>query len=335
MSELNQTLLPLQRSDRAIAASSKGFAALCIALVAISISAILVRLSEQEISPYATAFHRFWITTVLLKVWLDIQQLRSVSINSEPLNLVVLKTIEQPDDPPMIEPWISQRLVAASAFLAADLVLWAWSLTQTTVANSTLLANLTPLFTCLLSWLIWRKTISQRLLIGMGIAIVGVAVLETDGLNLAATSVQGDFAALLAAMFFGAHILLVEQLQTKLSSLVIVYRTSAIAAILTLPILILDTGQNFPLSWQGWGLLVALSVICQVLGQGLLVYSLTCLSPAFVSVVLLLDPVLASLMSWFLFAEPINLLSWIAFAIVLSGVYFSSASQVALKEACS
>lgn len=40
-------------------------AALFVALVAISISAILVRFSEREISPYATAFHRFWITALI------------------------------------------------------------------------------------------------------------------------------------------------------------------------------------------------------------------------------------------------------------------------------
>lgn len=140
------------------------------------------------------------MTAVLLKAWLDIQKLRNVAINIEQPDLSVLKTTLQPDSLPMIEPWMNQRLVAAGAFLAADLVLWAWSLTQTTVANLTLLANLTPLFTCLLSWLVWRKTINQRFLIGMGIAIVGVAVLETNGLNLAVVSVQGDLAALLAAI---------------------------------------------------------------------------------------------------------------------------------------
>ena len=44
-------------------------AALVVALVSISLSAILVKFSELEVGPYATAFNRFWITALILGAW--------------------------------------------------------------------------------------------------------------------------------------------------------------------------------------------------------------------------------------------------------------------------
>ncbi|MGB3203848.1 MAG: DMT family transporter [Crinalium sp.] len=302
------------------------FAALFFALVAISISAILVRLSESEISFYATAFHRFWITALILGAWLGIKNIKRA-----------YSSIETDEESPAsrsltIDFSLIWRLIAAAAFLAADLVLWAWSLTQTTVANSTLLANLTPIFTCFLGWLIWKKTIDRRFLLGLGIAIAGVGVMEIDGFSVSVVKVYGDIAALVAALAFGCYLLLIEQLQEKLSTNTIVCLTSAIAAIFTLLMVLLDSGQVFPTSWQGWFLVVSLAIICNVFGQGLLVYSLTCLSPAFVAVVLLLDPVLAAIMSWIFCAEPISLLTWIVFLIVLTGIYLASSSKSALHK---
>ena len=41
--------------------------------------------------------------------------------------------------------------VAAGLFFAADLFVWHWSITYTSVANATLLANLAPIFVTVLS----------------------------------------------------------------------------------------------------------------------------------------------------------------------------------------
>ncbi|MDX2100183.1 MAG: DMT family transporter, partial [Leptolyngbyaceae cyanobacterium bins.59] len=145
--------------------SLPAIAALLFALVSISLSAILIKVGERELSPEAIAFNRFWITALVLGVWQGINRLRPSA----------KKVAEDPGKPTLKPFWLIGGLIAAGFLFTADLVLWGWSLTQTTVANATLLANLTPLFTTLGAWLIWGKTVDARFLGGLGIALGGMA----------------------------------------------------------------------------------------------------------------------------------------------------------------
>lgn len=303
---------PLSKTATLIA-----IAALVFALISIASSAIFIRFSEQEISPWATVFNRFWITTVVLGLWNGFSSLRR--------RLAVDKPIKQ-------EPysgWVWAGLLAVGTFFCADLILWAWSLTQTSVANSTLLANLTPLFTTLGAWLVWGKRFDSRFLMGMCIAIGGAIGLGLGDLQLAMGKVQGDIAALLAAVSFGVYLLILEKLQTRLNPTTIIFWSSAIASLLTLPLVLTNPASIFPSSWQGWMAVISLAVICQVWGQGLLVYSLNHLSCEFVALFLLLDPVLAAIGAGAVFSERLGLSNWMAFAVVLLGMYLALTSQSA------
>lgn len=205
-------------------------AALFFALVSISSAAIFIRFSEQEITPCATAFNRFWITTVVLGLWNGLKAVRCRSLD---------KPIQQEH----YSGWVWGRLLVVGIFLSADLILWAWSLTQTSVANATLLANLTPLFTTLGAWLVWGRRFDSRYLTGMSIAIGGSLAIGLKDFSYATGKVQGDITALLAAISFGVYLLALEQLQTRLNATTIVFWSSAIASLLTLPF-VLTTSER-------------------------------------------------------------------------------------------
>lgn len=307
---------------RAMACSStrSAIAALVFALVSIASSAIFIRFSEQEITPSATAFNRFWITTVILGLWNGLSSLRHRRSPDKPI----------PQEP--YSGWVWGGLLAVAIFFTADLTLWAWSLTQTSVANSTLLANLTPLFTTLGAWLVWRTHFDSRFLTGMLIAIGGAIAIGLEDFSYASGKLEGDIAALLAAIFFGVYLLVLEKLQTRLNVTSIVFWSSAIGTVLTLPLVLASEERIFPCSWQGWMAVISLALICQVLGQGLLVYSLNQLSCEFVALFLLLDPVLATIGAGAFFSERLGLSNWLAFAVVLLGMYLALSSPSAVRE---
>jgi drug/metabolite transporter (DMT)-like permease len=77
---------------------------------------------------------------------------------------------------------------------------------------------------------------------------------------------------------------------------------------------------------------LSLAVICQVIGQGLLAYSLDKLSSGFVAIVLLLDPVLAAIGGWVCFAESITLINALCFFGVLVGVSIATSSESSVQE---
>ena len=90
--------------------------------------------------------------------------------------------------------------------------------------------------------------------------------------------------------------------------------------------------QLFPQTWQVWLAVVALALVCQVLGQGLLVYSLKQFSSGFIAVFLLLEPILTAILAWLVFAELLDWTNWLAFVMVLSGIYLTRSSGSATQS---
>jgi drug/metabolite transporter (DMT)-like permease len=125
--------------------------------------------------------------------------------------------------------------------------------------------------------------------------------------------------------------LMIERLRHQVPVVMMLLWTSAVAAAITLPIAIWTAGAVFPSSWAGWLAVLSLAVICQVLGQGLLAYSLDKLSSGFIAIVLLLDPVLAAFGGWVWFAESITVVNGLCFLGVLVGVAIATSSESAIQ----
>ena len=302
-------------------------ASLGIAVLSIASAAILIKFSEQEISPYATAFNRFWMTTVILTVWNGASGLWQRWTGNEEA-LTASDTI---GDLPLDAVPIGQ-LCLVGLFLAGDLMLWAWSLTQTSVANATLLANLTPVFSCLGGWLLLGKRFDRRFVTGIVVAIAAIGLIGLDDCQIDLGKFVGDGAALIAALSFSLYLAILERVQAKFRTTTILLWSSAVASLVSLPVVLLTGGSLFPTSWSGWLAVVALAAICQILGQGMLVHSLNELSSEFVALFLLLEPILAGIAAWILFSEQLSGLNLVAFAIALVGIYLSISSPSALRQ---
>ncbi|HAG81792.1 MAG TPA: EamA family transporter [Cyanobacteria bacterium UBA12227] len=292
---------------------------LSIGLFAISFAAIFIKLSENEISPNATIFNRLWIATIVFGLLNGINGIRQrYSCNQSAQKL-----------PYTNHNWL--LLIGFGAFFAASQLSWAWSLTQTNVGTSTLLHNLIPLFTSLGAWLLFGQHFDRKFVIGMVIAVGGVTAIGLQDLQMATDKIQGDLDAVLSALFAALYVLIVEQLRTEFTATTILFWGSAIATLVIFPWLIFTDDKLFPSSGGGWLFVIFLALICQVLGQGLIAYSLNKLSSGFVALTFLLDPVLTSLEAWAIFSERLNLSCWGTFAVVLLGIYLAISSQSAVK----
>jgi len=291
---------------------------LSAALLAVSLAAIFIRLSEREISPNATVFNRLWIATAVFGLWNGAGAVRRRMSGND---VEVRSTNYTLRD--------FMLLTAVGVVSSASLGFWAWSLTQTNVANSTVLRNLTPLFTTLGGWLLLGRRFDSRFLLGMAVALGGAIAIGMDDLQTAGDNFAGDIAALLSAMFYAANLLIAEHLRTKFPATTILMWRCFIGSILILPLVVLAGDRVFPNSWQGWLAVIALAVICQAFGQGLLIHSLGRLSSGFVALFLLLEPVITAILAWMLFSESLSLFNWLAFSVVLAGIYLAKSSASA------
>ncbi|HAT15317.1 MAG TPA: EamA family transporter [Microcoleaceae bacterium UBA11344] len=293
---------------------------LSAALLAVSLAAIFIRLSEREIGPNATVFNRLWIATVVFAVWNGVGAARRRMSDTEP---EVRSNYTLSD---------FLLLTAVGVVSSASLGFWAWSLTQTNVANSTVLRNLTPLFTTLGGWLLLGRRFDNRFLVGMVVALAGAIAIGVEDLQTAGDHLTGDITALLSAMFYAGNLLIAEHLRTKFPATTILMWRCFIGSILILPLVLLAGDRVFPYSWQGWLAVIALAVVCQAFGQGLLIHSLGRLSSGFVALFLLLEPVITAIIAWVLFSEKLTFLNWLAFSVVLGGIYFAKSSGSAEKQ---
>lgn len=294
-------------------------AALLLGVGALSFGSIFVRLSEAEISPNATVFNRLWLASLIFGLW---NGYKAISGQFSPD-----KSVEQ-------QSYTSQDfslLLGAGSCWAATLVLLAWSLTQTSVAISSVLHNLAPIFTSLGAWLLFRHGFKNEFLLGMAIALGGTITIEFEELQIATDEVRGSFAAIASAIFLGAYLLIVEKLRTKFAPQIIQLWICAIAAVVILPILLFTQDRIFPSSANGWLWVIFQAAICQVVGHGLLTYSLAKFSSVVVSLVHLLEPVFSAIFAFFIFSEELSFFNLMGFAVVLIGLYLAISSQVAAK----
>jgi drug/metabolite transporter (DMT)-like permease len=215
-------------------------------------------------------------------------------------------------------------LLAAGFAFAGDLAFWHASIKLTSVANSTLLANLASIFVTLAAWIFFRQRPGGLFLAGLAAALVGVAMLVHTSLEFAASALLGDALGVVTAMFYAAYILAVKGLRDRgETTLHLMAVTSTITALFLLPVALASGDPMLPASAFGWWMLIGLALISHAAGQGLIAYALAHLPAAFSSVSLLFQPVMAALFAWALLAEPLVPLQVLGGLVVLAGIYLA------------
>jgi drug/metabolite transporter (DMT)-like permease len=271
--------------------------ALLLGATCIALSPIFVRVAD--VGPTASAFWRVALAAPLL--W--------------PLAALAPHGTARPD-------W--KLLLAAGFAFAGDLGFWHWSIQFTSVANSTLLANLASLFVTLAAWIFWRERPSALFTAGLAIALAGVALLVHTSLAFSASALLGDVLGVVTAVFYAGYILAVKGLRDRgAATLQIMAVTTTLTALFLFPVALASGEPLLPQSTAGWLKLAALAWISHCAGQGLIAYSLAHLPAAFSSVSLLFQPVMAALFAWILLSEALAPLQILGGVVVLFGIYLA------------
>ncbi len=215
-------------------------------------------------------------------------------------------------------------LIAAGLAFAGDLAFWHWSIRFTSVANSTLLANLASLFVTLAMWLFWRQRPSALFLLGLAAALGGVSMLVRASLAYSPTALLGDGLGVVTAVFYAGYLLTVKDLRDRgMRTLQLMAITTTVTALVLLPVALASGEALLPQSALGWIKLLGLAWISHCAGQGLIAYSLAHLPAAFSSVSLLFQPVIAAAFGWLLLGEPLLPLQMLGALVVLAGIYLA------------
>jgi drug/metabolite transporter (DMT)-like permease len=178
--------------------------------------------------------------------------------------------------------------VLAGLFLAAHFAAWLPSLSMTTVAASTALVTTTPIWTALAARFSGVR-LPRPVWWGLGLAVVGAALIAGVDVTVSWEALAGDGLALLGAICAGGYMLAGSRARERLTTsayAVVCYSTCAAA----LAVAALVAGVPLAgFSARDWWLIAAITVCAQLLGHTLLNLVLSTVGPTVVGLAILLE----------------------------------------------
>ncbi|EKG36406.1 putative transporter [Pseudomonas syringae pv. avellanae str. ISPaVe013] len=216
-------------------------------------------------------------------------------------------------------------LVLSGVVSCVDLLSNHWAVKLTSMANTSVLMNLSPVFVALLSYLFMKEKIGVYQVLALALSIGGACLLVFDGsasVAFSSQSVTGDLLALNSALFYAIYLILIKSLRDCFTSRKIIIWNSFTCAVLLLPIALLTSPKILPDTVQGWVVIALLALISQLLGHGLMAYALRHVDVVLASVSALARPVVAILIGFFFFDEQLTFVQWVGVAAVLVGVWW-------------
>ena len=218
------------------------------------------------------------------------------------------------------------RLAAAGVFLAAHFALWNASLGLTTVAAATTLVSCAPLFVGLGSVFLGEPP-SGRAWAGIVLATAGAVVIgagDAAGFGTGSEAVLGDLLAFAGALAMAAYLLCGRVARRRLPVSTYAASVYGVAAAVLLPACLLTGSGLAGYPAATWLALAGVVVGPQLLGHTVFNGLLASVSASLVAVVMLLEPVVATMLAWWLFGELPGPSLWAGAPMVLAGVWLAT-----------
>ena len=196
---------------------------------------------------------------------------------------------------------------------------------MTTIANATFLGTIAPLFTILIEIFWLKRKISKKIIFCLGIILLASSMIVMDNFDFSNNYTLGNIYAIICSLLLGIGFIISEDVRQSQSTISF-SRTLYISAAVTLFILsylinesvfsnILTDNKNII------GLLI-LGIVPTIFGHNSLYYAIKHISPTIVASVPLGEPILASIIAFFIFKETFNILIIVSGFIILLGLFY-------------
>ncbi|MGZ9584840.1 DMT family transporter [Paenibacillus marinisediminis] len=277
--------------------TSRYYALLFVGIIAVSFSAIFVKWSEAPAS--ILGMYRLLMTNVLLLPWVWVYRKQWRGLGHKD----------------------ALKLAGSGFFLGLHFLLWMESLRHTTVASSTMILALEPILVMLGSFWLFKHRTSRAAIIGVGIALIGVAMIGWGDFSISKQALYGDLLSVLGTVAVVIHLLLGQDLRQRVSSYVYNFSVFLIAG---LCLALYNVGAGIPLTGypiNEWLIFFLMAVIPTVLGHMLFNWLLKYVSATAISMSILGEPVGASILAWIMLGEVMTPLQISACILLLFGVW--------------
>lgn len=218
-----------------------------------------------------------------------------------------------------VPPQAWRASIWAGVLLGLHFATWIPSLRFTSVASSTALVATQPVWAALLAR--WRGApVRPAVWVGISISLVGVLLLTGIDFALDPRSLIGNGLALVGAMFAAAYVSVGESARQHLSTASYTFVGYGVAAVVLLPLALVSGAALAGYSTRDWVLILALTVLAQLLGHTLIARVLGSTSATVTSLAILFELPGAVLIAavWLGVVPPLAVLP--ALALILLGL---------------
>ncbi len=285
------------------------YLAIIVGVMAVSFSAIFTKLADAP--PMVIAFYRLGFTVLLIAPFAlgrtGRRELRGMSRSD--LGLAV----------------------GAGVLLAMHFTVWITSLEYTTVASSTVLVTMQPLFVVLGGYLFLKEGLTRRALVGAALTLTGSVLIGVNDFRIGGQALYGDLLAFSGAVFIAGYVLIGRSLRVRLSIAPYTLLVFGSAALVLLIGNLVTAAPLYPYPAMDWVYFLALAAIPTILGHMVFNWALRYVKAAVVSVSILGEPVGATILAYFIFGGVPSQLQLGGGTVILIGLYIFITSAMERK----
>ncbi len=274
--------------------------AVIVANIALAFGPLFVRMADT--GPVAAAFWRIALALpvlIAMALWTDRRAMARMGALWLPL------------------------LIGGLAF-AADLGSWHIGIRRTTLANATLFGNCAVLIFPLYGFIAMRRWPTRTQGLALVLAAIGGVVLMGRSAELSSRHLAGDLFCLFAGVLYAVYFITMRGVRRTMAPLPAL-AMSSIASVLPLLALAMALGET--ILPQQWGPLIALALVSQIAGQGLMIYALGHLSPLVVGLALLVQPLVGATIGWMAYGERLGPMDAVGAVLVAAALAIVSARR--------
>ena len=277
------------------------FFILVLGALFISFSPIFVRFSDVD--PIMTAFYRIIFSLPFFLFFSSIGVVDKIKLPTIKHSYLIF--------------------IIAGIFFALDLICWHWSVKLTTVSKSTFLSNLAPVVVIIFALVFLKERYSKFFFIAVIFSLSGMILLLGESFKFNKQEFLGDLLGILTALWYGSYIITISQLRKNFNTTSIMFFSGLVTSIILIIVSLIFEQKFIPQSLNTILILFLLGFICQFLGQAFITNSLAYLPASTSSLILLIQPIAATVLGYLFFQEKLTLVQFIGSILILIGIYIA------------
>lgn len=228
--------------------------------------------------------------------------------------------------------WVDGRYLAqlfiVALFFAADLWLWHRSIFYVGPGLATVLGNFQVFFMTLFGVLFLQEKIGWRFLLGLALTFFGLFLLVgIHWSDLNADYRLGVFYGIGTAVAYTGFMVTLRRVQGQKDALTAMANLGVMSLLCAALLLIEATLSNESLyitTWTAFGSMLALGVLCQVMGWVMITRTMPLLPVSIVGLLLLLQPAMSMVWDVLFFDRPMSSNDYWGLMLVLLGIYLAT-----------